>query len=195
MQEQLRPLLRGVSDADRVFVGVIAAGPHLVLIGMMGVGKTTVGRLLARRLGWEYVDTDVLVVETAGRTVAEIFEVDGEAAFRAAETAALQKALASQEHTVVSIGGGAVLAEQNQELMKSTSTVVWLRATERTILSRVGSGEGRPMLVGGTAMRVRGLNTTRGPIYSQLADSVVDVDRITPLQVTQRIVEQLELEG
>jgi shikimate kinase len=170
-------------------------GQHIVLVGMMGAGKTTVGRLLARRLLRPYVDTDVLIVDTVGQSVAEIFERSGEPAFRAAETTALEQTLVRTEPVVVAAGGGAVLAVRNQELMRDYATIVWLRASVRTVLSRVGSGEGRPILAGGTRERVLQLVETRGPLYDALAHHVVDVDRVTPMQVTQRIVDDLALEG
>ncbi|MER3452509.1 MAG: hypothetical protein C4344_02140, partial [Acidimicrobiia bacterium] len=120
-------------------------GRHLVLVGMMGVGKTSVGRLVAARLGREFVDTDAAVQVRTGRSVRELFESFGEAAFRDAESEALAAALGRSEPAVIAAGGGAVLRRENRELLAG-ATVVWLRAGLATLLGRVGSGTHRPLL-------------------------------------------------
>src|ERR1035441_4410527 len=118
---------------------------RLLLVGMMGSGKTTVGHLVAQRLGWPHLDSDAEVEEAIGQSVPEIFAGQGEPAFRAAETAALVRAL-SVEPVVVSVAGGAVLDPDNRRLIAGAGTVVWLRAEVETLADRVGDGAGRPLL-------------------------------------------------
>src|SRR5580700_8126977 len=110
---------------------------RLLLVGMMGSGKTTVGHLAAARLGWPHLDSDAEVERETGQSVPEIFVSQGESAFRAAETAALVRAL-SVEPVVVSVAGGAVLDSQNRRLIRHSGTVVWLRADVETLADRVG---------------------------------------------------------
>jgi shikimate kinase len=160
----------------------------VLLIGMMGAGKSTVGTMLAHRLGWAYLDSDEQVQAATGRTVPEIFEVSGEAAFRAAESAALAKALLGDEPVVVSVAGGAVLDPANRALLDRSGTVVWLRARPETLAARIGDGHGRPLLSGGPAAALRQLDAERRPLYEELADLVVDVDDLDPEGVVERIV-------
>src|SRR5688500_12588274 len=112
---------------------------RVLLIGMMGAGKTTVGRALAERLGWPYLDSDEQVERNTGRTVPEIFEADGEAAFRAEEKRALAEATTSTGPVVVSVAGGAVLDPENRRRLREGGRVVWLRASVSTLAARVGS--------------------------------------------------------
>ncbi|MGH9093097.1 MAG: shikimate kinase, partial [Acidimicrobiales bacterium] len=111
---------------------------RLLLVGMMGAGKTTVGRLLADRLGCAYLDSDAQVEAATGRTVPDLFETVGEPAFREAEAAALREALAGDRPVVVSVAGGAVLDPANRDLLRRSGTVVWLRAHPATLAARVG---------------------------------------------------------
>ena len=101
-----------------------------LLIGMMGVGKSTVGRTVAERLGWPYVDSDEWVERHTGKTVPEIFAADGEPAFRAQETAVLEAAATSDGPLVVGVAGGAVLNPENRSLIRNGGLTVWLRARE-----------------------------------------------------------------
>ncbi len=154
----------------------------MLLVGMMGAGKSTVANLLARQLGWPLVDTDALVEQRAGKSVAEIFARDGEAAFRAAEAAAVAGVPDIEEPVVVSVGGGAVLAEANRRTMRAAGTVVWLRARPATLAARVGSGSSRPLLVDrGWEPReaLEKLVAERRLYYEEVADVVVDVDEIS----------------
>jgi len=116
-----------------------------VLIGFMATGKTTVGKLVAERLGRRFLDLDGLIEETAGKTIAELFRSDGEPAFRRAETQALRAALATED-TVVATGGGAACREDNLQAMLAAATVVALSATPLEVLRRTGGASGRPLL-------------------------------------------------
>lgn len=163
------------------------SAPRLLLVGMMGSGKTTVGRLLAERLGWRYVDSDEEVEAATGQTVAQLFEEGGEEGFRAAETAALVGALADDGPVVVAVAGGAVLDPANRDLLRRSGTVVWLRARPETLAGRVGSGAHRPLLAGSPAETVVRLDASRRPLYEHVADLVVDVDDLAAPAVAERI--------
>jgi shikimate kinase len=161
---------------------------HLLLIGMMGSGKTTAGRELASRLGRPYLDSDEQVVARAGRSVAEIFADQGESAFRAEEKAALAEALSFPRPAVVSVAGGAVLDPDNRAALRRSGTVVWLRARVDTLAQRVGNGAGRPLLADDPRAVLTRLDAERRLLYRELATVVVDVDELSPPQVVHRIV-------
>lgn len=165
--------------------------PKVLLIGMMGAGKTTVGRLLAERLQWPYVDSDAQVEQDTGRTVPEFWRTEGEEAFRREESRVLAEQCGRDGPIVLSVAGGAVLDVDNQALVRRSGLCVWLRADEMTLAQRVGTGEGRPLLAGGALAALTRLSAERAPIYAGLADVVFDVDRLTPPQVVDRIVETL----
>ena len=163
--------------------------PRVLLVGMMGSGKTTIGRLLARRLGWRHVDSDAQVEAATGRGVAQIFAEEGEAAFRVQEARALAEAVASPEPSVVSVAGGAVLDPANRALIRDAGCVVWLRARPVTLARRVGSGAGRPLLDGDPAGNLARLDAVRRPLYEEVAEHAVDVDDLAPEKVVDMIAE------
>ena len=163
----------------------------ILLVGMMGSGKSTVGRALARRLGWRHLDSDEQVELRTGRTVPEIFASEGEAAFRAEESAALAQGLASGPGVVISVAGGAVLDPENRRRLADGGTVVWLRAGVDTLAARVGKGAGRPLLGEDPAGSLARLYEQRRPLYEELADVAVDVDASSPDEVVDEILERL----
>jgi shikimate kinase len=165
------------------------AGPRrILLIGMMGAGKTTIGGLLARRLGWAYLDSDAQVEAASGRGVAEMFATEGEAFFRAAETRALREALADDGPQVISVAGGMVLDPRNRELLARSGLVVWLRARPETLAARVGDGTGRPLLGDDPAAAIVRLDAVRRPLYDSVAAEAIDVDGRSPEEVVDAIV-------
>lgn len=162
---------------------------HLALVGMAGVGKSAVGRRLARRLGWSLADIDELVEAAAGSTVAEIFAEQGEEAFRAIETLVLAGELAEAEPSVVATGGGVVLAEENRRHLRDAALCVWLRASVPVLVERVGrSRTVRPLLIGDTEGRLAELAEARSPLYEEVADLVLDVDDRSLDEVVEAIV-------
>jgi shikimate kinase len=167
----------------------------VLLIGMMGAGKTTTGRLLAERLRWPYLDSDDEIERQTGRTVPEIWKQDGEPAFRAEESRVLAEACGLDGPAVISVAGGAVLDLENRALIRRCGLAVWLRAEVSTLARRVGSGSGRPLLEAGPAAALSRLSEVRAPIYAELPDLVFDVDRMSPPQVVSGIVEALEDAG
>ncbi len=161
---------------------------RIILVGMMGAGKTTVGRRLAERLGWKYVDSDAQVAAATGRTVPELFADQGEAAFRSVESRVLAAALSGRDPVVVSAAGGVVLSEANRELLVRSGTVVWLRAAPSVLARRVGAGEGRPLLDADPPGVLAELDGQRRALYASVADITVDVDELTPPQVVDRLL-------
>jgi len=149
-------------------------GPRVVLVGSMGAGKTTVGRLVADALGVGFLDTDELVEQQAGRTVAEIFVDEGEARFRELERKAVAEALATHQG-VLALGGGAVLDAGTRELLVG-HPVVFLRVGLSDAAQRVGLGVSRPLLLGNVRGRMKQLLDERTPVYEAVARHVVDTD-------------------
>jgi shikimate kinase len=148
---------------------------HLVLVGMMGAGKTSVGRLVARELGRELLDSDDQVEARTGRTVREIFESDGEQAFRVLEAEALAAALERSEPVVVAAAGGVVLSAENRRRLRQAGTVVWLHADPKVLAGRVGSSDHRPLLGDDPAGVLARMERERAALYREVADHVVDV--------------------
>lgn len=161
------------------------------LIGMMGAGKSTIGSALALRLGWAWFDSDAQVESNTGKTVVEIFAEQGEQAFRKQESAALEQGANYSDPAVVSVAGGAVLDPQNRKLLSDSGLVIWLRATPETIIKRVGTGTGRPLLEGNVAENVKNLYQFRAPLYEQIADLIIDVDNKPISQILDQIEQWL----
>jgi shikimate kinase len=161
------------------------------LVGMMGAGKTSVGRRLAERLGWPLYHSDEMVKRDTGMTVPEIFAERGEAAFRAEESRVLAEAATSDGPAVVAVAGGAVLDPDNRRTLRGAGRVIWLRADPGVLARRVGSGRGRPLLQDDPEATLRRLDTERRPLYEEVADIVVDVDSSTLPDVVDRIMAAL----
>lgn len=154
------------------------------LVGMPGSGKSTVGRAVAARLGARFVDADLEVERRAGRSTAEIFQDDGEAAFRSLETEVLSL-LANQDGLVVSCGGGAVLDPENRAVMRRSGTVVLLEVPAEVLTARLEGGEPRPVLADRDPLD---LWAERAPAYRAAAHHAVDASGGTE-DVAARIVE------
>ena len=150
----------------------------LVFVGLMGSGKTTVGRRVAARLDRPFIDLDEAIEHAADRSIAEVFEADGEAAFRDLEAEELRTLLEYPEALVIAGGGGLVLREENRKLLGDDDvTVVWLDASPAFLASRIEKKEHRPLLAGDEpplAVLERMLDA-RAPLYREVADITVDV--------------------
>lgn len=163
----------------------------VVLVGMMGAGKTSVAARLAARRGWPVFDSDRQVEEMVGRSVAEIWAADGEQGFRSLEAQVLADALASPAPAVIAAAGGTVLDPDNRRLLRMHTPVVWLRAEAETLVRRLGLGEGRPLLAGDVAGAVARLDAERRPLYAEVADVTVDVDHLSADEVAARVEAEL----
>jgi shikimate kinase len=147
---------------------------HFILIGMMGAGKSTVGRVLSRRMGLPFVDTDKLIVERTGVPIATIFEVEGEAGFRDRESA-LIAGIADLPASVIATGGGAVLRAENREAMRTHGTVIFLSAEPPELIRRLRNDRARPLLAtGAPEERIRQLVAERDALYRAAAHLVIE---------------------
>ena len=164
---------------------------NVILIGARGCGKTTVGRALAARLGWEFVDTDERIVARAGKSIRAIFADDGEPAFRQLESELVDEVTRDTQQ-VISAGGGAVLAQRNRAALSAAGVCIWLTAPPEELHRRLESdpqtAETRPALTGRAALdEIRHLLTQREPLYAAVAEHVVP----TAGQPVEQIVETL----
>jgi shikimate kinase len=165
---------------------------HLVLVGLMGAGKTSVGERCAEALGRSFVDTDHLVELATGTSVSDVFAKQGESAFRAAERTAVADASLSPDPLVIACGGGAVLDPDNRRVLREHGVVVWLQAGAEELGRRVGAGEDRPLLRDGappTATLAR-LAELRAPAYAAAAHVIVDTDGLAVDAVADRVLEE-----
>ena len=164
---------------------------NLVLIGMPGSGKSTVGKILSRMLCMPLVDTDALVEQTAGKTIPELFAQKGEPYFRACETALL-KSFAQGAPRIVSCGGGVPLREENVAAMRESGTVVLLTAAPEVILERVRDSDERPLLQGHKAVPyIAALMEQRRPKYEAAADITVDTSQLNIEEVCRQVLRQV----
>jgi len=160
---------------------------RVFLVGFMGVGKTTVGQLLARRLGWSFVDLDREIEGREGQSVREIFRSKGEACFRAAEAACL-RSVSGPPRRVVSLGGGAYLDPSNRALVDSCGLSVYLEAPLEVLLGRIDDDGSRPLF--GSRGQVERLFRERQPTYRMAQRTVETADR-APEDIVDRVVRLL----
>lgn len=166
---------------------------NIVLIGFMGCGKSTVGKKLANALSYDFLDTDSLIEEIYGKTISRMFEEDGEAYFRNAETELLEKLEKEADGVVIATGGGMPMREENVAFMHKIGTVVFLEAKIETILERLQNDTGRPLADGeDREKRLRPLYETRMPVYQSAADVCLDTEGKSFYGMIEEIERQME---
>lgn len=162
---------------------------NVVLVGFMGAGKSSIARLVSRTLGFESVDTDDIVVETARMSIPRIFKKDGEEAFRDLETAALLS-LAEKEKLVVSTGGGIVLREENRKNLRLIGFTVWLSASVEATYERVRRNTNRPLLhVPDPKQTIAEMMDARAPFYQEAADLHIDTTKLSMDEIAYGVSE------
>ncbi len=163
---------------------------NIVLTGFMGTGKTEVGRILARRLGYTFLDADSIIEQEQNMSITEIFQRFGEAHFRDIESDVIKR-LSEKDRVVISTGGGAVLREENMENLRRKGVIICLTASPETILKRTSNDSSRPLLqVEDPLKRIRELLEFRMPYYEK-ADIMVDTEGKNPVEVVEEIMKQI----
>ena len=165
----------------------------IVLIGVPGAGKSTIGALLATQLGMTFIDTDNLIEERAGKSISDIFTTDGESTFRTLEAQTIANVLAGPS-SIVSLGGGALGNEATRELVKA-HIVLWLQTGLAQAVDRVGLNRNRPLLLGNVRGQLAALLTAREPIYRAAADLVVDTSELSIDEVVDECLRVLAEKG
>ncbi len=166
---------------------------NIALIGFMGVGKTAVGKVLAEKLGRSFVELDSLIEQKAGESIPDIFQRDGEAAFRELEIE-VTKEVSKDKKLVIACGGGIVLNKINIDRLRQQSRIVYLTASPKVILKRVSSEEGqRPLLeVDNPTLTIRELLDFRKPFYEKAADIIINTSKLDINSVAEQIISKLK---
>ncbi|WP_374359499.1 bifunctional shikimate kinase/3-dehydroquinate synthase AroKB [Pseudoduganella danionis] len=166
--------------------------PNVFLVGLMGAGKTTIGRILARKLGLRFIDSDHEIEARTGATIPWIFEIEGEASFRRREAEVIRE-LTGQQDLVLATGGGAILNPESRAYLKERGTVIYLRASVNSILQRTAHDKNRPLLqTADPRKKLEELMAVRDPLYTEVADIVIDTGRPNVQSMVSNILNQLE---
>ena len=167
---------------------------NIVLTGFMGTGKTAVGKELSTLLDLKLVDVDTEIEKSEQITINEIFKRLGEPRFREIETEMIKK-IASKQNLIISTGGGAVLKQENMDVLRETGVIVCLMATPETILERTSSSDDRPLLnVENPFAKITELLNFRTPFYEK-ADIMIDTENKTPLEIAEEIMKKIRIQG
>ena len=166
---------------------------NIALIGFMGTGKTAVGQLLAKKLNRKFIELDSLIEQQAGKSIPDIFQQDGEIAFRELEIG-VTKEVAEMKNAVIACGGGIVLNKINIDRLKENSRIVYLSASTSVILKRVSNEAGqRPLLeVDNPTLAIRELLRFRQPFYERAADMIINTSKLNVNAVAEQIIEKLK---
>ena len=180
-------------EADIIYKSLmmeVLGATNIILEGFMGSGKSTVSELISDKLELELIDTDEAIEEAEGRKISEIFEQDGEEAFRDMETGLMEMVISEHmRETVISLGGGLPVREKNRELLKRAGKVVYLRTSPETVYDRLKGDDTRPLLKSDDPLtRIKELQDERGKIYEEAADIIVDTDGKSPEEVANEII-------
>ena len=161
---------------------------HIYLIGYMGTGKTSVGKLLSERLNLPLLEMDEILSERFGMTINEIFDAFGEAAFRSAESDLLLEISTLENPSVVSCGGGVVLNDKNQEILRESGITVLLQAKPQEIYNRLKNNNDRPLISGSNKLeKISKIYEERLPIYEEAAEIIIDTDNKTPEEIVDEL--------
>lgn len=164
---------------------------NIFLVGLMGAGKTSVGRMLARRLNMEFFDADTEIERITGVKIPVIFEIEGESGFRAREEKMIEH-LSAMQGIVLATGGGAVISDTNRQFLKSRGRVIYLRATPEDLWRRTRRDRNRPLLQTEDPLgKLRILHDQRDPLYREVADLIVDTGSQSVAHLTSRIQQML----
>jgi shikimate kinase len=173
------------------YSSVIGIGKSIVLIGMMGAGKSSVGRCLLRRTGLALLDIDEVVASTFGMSIPEIFAKHGEKEFREAETEALRR-MRIEAQTIIITGGGIVLRKENLQILKSQGVIVWLDGDKETLFARASRKRNRPLLQTKNPRKsFSEILGARRPLYANIADIRIDTSVLTDEEVAVAILAKL----
>jgi len=166
---------------------------NIFLIGLMGTGKTTVGRLLARKLKMEFIDSDRVIEERTGADIPLIFEKEGETGFRAREAAIIDE-LTQKKNIVLATGGGAIINAENRNHLVNRGTVFYLKSNLKTLVERTGKDKNRPLLQGEEPAEtvLKRLLEQRGPLYEETADYVIETANNSIHSVIQAIIKHFK---
>jgi shikimate kinase len=163
---------------------------NIYLVGLMGAGKTTIGRSLARRLDWRFIDTDKEIERRTGVSIPTIFEIEGEEGFRRRETQVIAD-ISGEKAQVVATGGGSVLREENRAAIRAGGFTVYLNVPLRMLWERTRHDKHRPLLqVADPLSKLSQLFTARDPLYREVADLVVDGERMSAQGVLQHLLKE-----
>ena len=163
----------------------------IILIGPMGSGKTSTGRILAKKIGFNFLDTDEEVVERTGVSIAYIFDVEGETGFRQREHQALKKFI-DDDNVVIATGGGIVVHDESRAIIQSHKTVVYLKTSIEQQIKRATVSEKRPLLIDtDPASKLQELMLTREPLYEEISDIKIDTDERKPSEIALEIIDRL----
>lgn len=163
---------------------------HLALVGMMGVGKSSMGRKVARKIGWEFIDCDSYLAKAEGQDIPEIFNERGEAEFRLLEHKTLTEVLSEPDPTVIATGGGVVLSEKNRKLLKQQARVIWLYAPPRFLADRLANSKvNRPLLAETDKLvALERIFKERKQFYKDVAHIQLDVQKMKYSQLLAAII-------
>lgn len=166
---------------------------NIILIGYMGSGKSTVGRKAAKAVEYTFLDTDALIEQEEGMTIAKLFEEKGEAYFREKETETIQKLIAGPKGNIIGTGGGLPMKDGNAELLKELGTVIYLKADTETLVKRLSNDKVRPLLRNGDLReKIETMLAVRGPVYEACADLVLQTDNMSFYEIICQIEKLLK---
>ncbi len=166
---------------------------NIILIGYMGSGKTTIGALLAKKLNYQFYDSDAIIEQREKEKISSIFENQGEEHFRELETKLIMDMNTYMKSSILSTGGGMPLREQNRQLLAGLGFVVYLKTSVKTIVRRLRTDQSRPLLKGDNLeKRIRGMLEVREPIYEGAAHLRIDCDDLSRTEISERIITEYQ---